>query len=377
MAVAPEDLPDPTLTDGAPHPRETARLIGHDTAETAFLDAFNADRLHHGWLVTGQRGVGKATLAWRMARFLLATPDDDGGMFAAPPPTTLDIAADNLVARRIAAGSEGRLFHLRRGPNATGSALSDDIRVDEVRKMKSFFTLTAADGGRRVAIVDSADDLGTAGANALLKLLEEPPDRVTLMLISHQPHRLLPTIRSRCRVLALGPLSPEDMSRALTQAGGVVEGGQAAALAELAGGSVGEAFRLSNHDGLALYERLVKLFATLPQMDRSRMIALADLVAGKANDARFDLVLTLIDRFLARLAYRGAAGLSLPDAAPGEAALLARLAPDLDAGRLWADQAQTLGLRVRRGRAVNLDPAALVMDMVLAIDATAGLLARR
>jgi DNA polymerase III subunit delta' len=377
MAAAAEDLPDATLTEGAPHPRETQVLYGHAAAEAEFLASFNAGRLHHGWLITGPRGVGKATLAWGLARFLLATPEDDGGMFAPPPPDSLRVPPDNPVARRIAAGSEGRLFHLKRGPNTTGSALSDDIRVDEVRKLKSFFALSAADGGRRVAIIDAADELATAGANALLKVLEEPPERVTLLLISHQPHRLLPTIRSRCRTLRLSPLSADDLARALEQAGGEVPPGKAAALAELAGGSVGEAIRLTGQDGLDIYARLVTLLATLPRLDRGRMIAMAEQVAGKANDGKFQLTLTLLDIFLARLARAGSSGVVQADAAPGEAGLFRRLAPDAYAARQWADRAQSLGQRARAGRAVNLDPAALLMDMLLAIDQTAGTLAQR
>ena len=92
-ATAPEDIPEPDRIEGAPHPRETARLFGHDGAEAAFLSAFNAGRLHHGWLISGPRGVGKATLCWRLARFLLAAPPEDGGLFGAPPPPeTLDTA---------------------------------------------------------------------------------------------------------------------------------------------------------------------------------------------------------------------------------------------------------------------------------------------
>ena len=212
-------LPEPDRIDGAPHPRETARLIGHGAAEAAFLSAFRQGRLHHGWLISGPKGVGKATLAWRMARFLLATPEDDGGMFAPAPPETLDIAEDHPVARRMRAMAEPRLVLLRRGPNDKGTALSQVISVDEVRKVKSFFTLSAADGGRRVAIVDAADEMNTSAANALLKLLEEPPTGATLLLIAHQPNRLLPTIRSRCRTLRLQPLGPADLSQALTLAG--------------------------------------------------------------------------------------------------------------------------------------------------------------
>lgn len=369
-----DDIAEPDRVEGAPHPRETAHLFGHAAAQASFLTAFNSGRLHHGWLITGPGGVGKATLAWRLARFLLATPIADGGMFDPPPPTLLDIAPDHPVARRMVALAEGRLFLLRRGLNDKETALSADIRVDEVRRMKSFFTLTAADGGRRVAIIDSADEMNPAAANALLKLLEEPPANVTLFLISHQPHRLLPTIRSRCRELRLSPLPPETLSEALSAAGGTLGASDVQAMAELAGGSVGEAFRLTNQDGLAVYGALIKLFSTLPRLDRPEALKLAETSAGRGAESRFDLIVTLLDLFLARLARAAATTTLPPDAAPGEAALITRLGQPPGAALAWADLAQTLTIRARRGRAVNLDPAALLMDMLLKIDETAGTL---
>jgi DNA polymerase-3 subunit delta' len=374
--MADAETPEADSIEGAPHPRATSVLLGQGSAEATFLQAFNTGRLHHGWLITGPRGVGKATLAWRLARFLLASPEDDGGMFAAPPPETLDIPDNHPVARRIAELSEPRLFLLRRAYDEKKAKLQDVISVDEVRKMKSFFTLSAADGGRRVAIIDAVDEMNPAAANALLKLLEEPPKSVTMFLISHQPARLLPTIRSRCRELRLGPLSAQDLSDALTMAGGEVMPDDRIALAELAGGSVGEAFRMTNLEGLALYARLVKLMATLPRLDRVQALAFAEAGAGRGAEAQFDLIVTLLDLFLARLARAGTCGTTPPEAAPGEAALIARLAPNPWAAREWASLAQTLGLRARRGKAVNLDPAALLMDMLLQIDEAAATLSR-
>jgi DNA polymerase III subunit delta' len=369
-----DEIPEADRIEGAPHPRQTAHLFGHEGAEGAFLTAFNSGRLHHGWLISGPRGVGKATLAWRLARFLLATPMADGGMFDPPPPTTLDIAPDNPVARRMAALSEGRMFLLRRGLNDKETALSADIRVDEVRKMKSFFTLSAADGGRRAAIIDAADDMNPPAANALLKLLEEPPANVTLFLISHQPHRLLPTIRSRCRELRLSPLDAQHLSDALAAAGGTLPPEDMQAMAELAGGSVGDAFRLTNQDGLAVYADLIKLFTTLPRLDRMAALKLAETAAGRGAETQFDLIVTLVDLFLGRLARAAATVTSPPEAAPGEAALITKLGTPPGAALAWADLAQTLTIRARRGRAVNLDPAALLMDMLLKIDETAGTL---
>ena len=377
--MAAEDLPEPDRLEGAPHPRETQRLFGHLSAEAEVLRAFTSGRMHHGWLISGPRGVGKATLAWRIARFLLTTAEEDGDVLfgAPPPPETLDVDPQNPVIRRMAQLAEPRLFLLRRGPNDKETALSADIRVDEVRKMKSFFTLSAADGGRRVAIIDAADEMATSGANALLKLLEEPPPKVTFLVIAHQPHRLLPTIRSRCRELRLSPLAPQDLSRALEQVGGAVDPVEAQALAELAGGSVGEAFRLANLDGLKLYQGIVTLMGTLPRLDRPRALAMAESAAGKGAEARFDLIVTLLDLFLARLARAGVTRQLPPEAALGESEVFQRLAPDQIAARGWADLAQHLSLRARRGKAVNLDPAALLMDSFLKLDETAAQLAQR
>jgi DNA polymerase III subunit delta' len=169
---------EPDRVEGAPHPRETPQIFGQAAAEAAFLDAFRGARLHHGWLLTGPRGVGKATLAWRIARFLLAQPTDGAGLSDAPPPAeTLSVAPDHPVARRVAALSEGRLLLLRRAWDDKNGRLRTQITVDEARKLREFLGLSAPDGGWRAVIVDAADELNPSAANALLKLLEEPPAR--------------------------------------------------------------------------------------------------------------------------------------------------------------------------------------------------------
>jgi DNA polymerase III subunit delta' len=372
------DFPEPDRIEGAPHPRETARLFAHAAAQAEFLASFNSGRLHHAWLISGPRGIGKATFAWMLARFLLAVPPDEGMMFAPSPPETLDIPFDHPVAHRMRALSEPGLFLLRRGLNEKEVAPAQDILVKEVRKMTDYFHLSLGDGGRRVSIIDAADDLNPNAANALLKLLEEPPKGVTFFLISHQPQRLLPTIRSRCRELRLAPLPPDMLADALSAAGGTLAPAEVQAIAELAGGSVGEAFRLTNLDGLAVYTRLIKLFTTLPRLDRPEALQLSETAAGRGAETQFDLVVTLIDLFLARLARAAATATLPPEAALGEAALITRLGQPAGAALAWADLAQSLTIRARRGRAVNLDPAALLMDMLLKIDETAGtLLAQR
>ncbi|AHM04452.1 DNA polymerase III delta prime subunit [Roseibacterium elongatum DSM 19469] len=365
-------LPEADRTDGAPHPRAAQALFGQDAAEAEFLSALNSQRLPHGWLLTGPRGVGKATFAWRAARYLIATPPDGGpALFAAPPADSLDISPEDPVAHRLRALSEPSLMLLRRAWDHDKKRLKTQLTVDEVRGLKSFFSLSSG-GGRRVVIVDSADEMNASAANALLKELEEPPRDTVLFLISHRPSGLLPTIRSRCRTLRFAPLGPEDLAAALAQAGLVAPTGpEAEALAALSGGSVGEAVRLISMDGPTLYAEIVDLLASLPQLDRARALNLAGAAAAKGAEARFDLTLSLLDTALARLARAGATGQPPAPITPGEEGMFAKLAPNPWAARAWAELAATLTARARQGKAVNLDPAALVFDMFLDLDRTA------
>lgn len=364
-----DDLPAPDAIEGAPHPRDTAQLYGHAGAEADFIDAYTSGRMHSGWLISGPRGIGKATLAYRIAAFLLAEEPGaaPGGLFGAPE--NLAIPQDSPDWHQIRAGAHPRLFVLRRGPNQTGSALMDVISVGRVRELKDFFHLSAADGGRRVVIVDATDEMNNAAANALLKELEEPPARTTLLLIAHQPSRLLPTIRSRCRALRLSPLSPLDMGHALTQAGFGGEGSEA--LAALAEGSVGDAIRLIQHDGLTLYSDLAGLFAQGARINRDRAVKLADTLSGRGADARFRLACDLLAGLAARAARSGLVGPPAIEATEGEARLLARLAPHDAAARDWAALATDMPARLRAGRAVNVETGALILDALLELEAVA------
>lgn len=367
--------PQPDVIEGAPHPRMTPTLFGQARAEAAFLDAVATGRLHHAWLITGPRGIGKATLAWRIARYLLSEPTGGSGMFddTPAPPATLNTDPESPVSRRVAALSEPRLLLCRRPWDEKAKRLKQNITVDEIRKLNGFFNLSATDGGRRVVIVDAADEMNTNAANALLKLLEEPPADAVLLLISHRPLRLLPTIRSRCRTLKCDTLGPEDMARALGAAG-FETGAQTQALAALSEGSVGEAIRLLSHDGLSLFGALLDCLNAAPRMDRAKILSLADACVGKTAEARYDLTLRLIHILLHRLAVTGVNAPPATEAAKGEMQILTRLSPSPHAARRWAELAQDLSARSAHARAVNLDPASVILDMLLKIDQTAGTL---
>jgi DNA polymerase-3 subunit delta' len=265
-------------TGELPHPRETTVFFGHAEAERTLLDAYRSGRLPHAWLIGGPRGIGKATLAYRMARFVLAHPDATAN--AVQTALSLALAEDHPVVRRVAAQGHGDLLVLERTVGDTGK-LRTRIAVNDVRRSVSFFGSTAGEGGWRCAIIDSVDELNNESANALLKVLEEPPARALLLLVSHAQGRVLPTIRSRCRVLTLRPLANAEVAQAAAAVVGrdldeaVLQ--EAAAISE---GSVWRALMLLEGDTLALRKRVAELLAGLPSVDPRALHALGEALAG-------------------------------------------------------------------------------------------------
>ena len=258
-----------------PLPRETTVLFGHHDAEREFLAVYRSGRIPHAWLIGGEPGIGKATLAYRIARFVLAHPDPS----RVPAATSLALDAAHQAVRRIAVNAHSDLLALERTPGDNGK-MRTVITVDQVRRLASFFGSTAGEGGWRVCIVDSADELKyPEGSNALLKMLEEPPARSLFLLISHAPGRLLPTIRSRCRRLALKPLGQGDVVSAASVALGADAGDAALANAAVAArGSVSRAIALAGGPMLALREKVTQLLKALPSPDPHALHALGDLL---------------------------------------------------------------------------------------------------
>jgi DNA polymerase-3 subunit delta' len=291
------------------HPRETPNLFGHRDAETALLAAYRSGRIPHAWLIGGAPGIGKATLAYRMARFVLTHRDPQAA--SVQRAETLAVDPNNHVARQITAGAHGGLLVLERSLNDRG-VMRTVITVDETRATIAFFGSTAAVDGWRVCIVDTVDELNPNAANALLKILEEPPQRSLFLLVSHSPARALPTILSRCRKLPLRPLAADDVIRAASSAAGMAADDPALAeAAEAAEGSVARALTLLGGDALKLQQRTAALLATLPHFDPRELHALGDAL-GTSDRVALAAFVDGVDRWIGEKLRAEDANANLP-----------------------------------------------------------------
>ncbi len=259
-------------------PRFTTTLFGHREAEQALLDAYRSGRIPHAWLIGGAQGIGKATLAYRMARFVLTHRDP--GARQVQDAASLHVEGSDPVARQVASGAHGGLLTLQRGLNDKGVP-KNFITVDDTRRTIEFFGSTAAADGWRVCIVDTVDEFNANAANALLKILEEPPRRSILLLLSHAPGKVLPTILSRCRRLALRPLASADVASAVAEATGeAADSAPVMAAVEVAEGSVGRALSFMAGGALKLHRRTAELLDALPDVDPRQLHALGDALGG-------------------------------------------------------------------------------------------------
>lgn len=368
-----DTIPESDCLKTALHPRKTLELFGQNTAEHNFLTAYHSGRLHHAWLISGPQGVGKATLAWKITKFLLTQSVNGAGLFDPPDHKsgTLNTPPDHPALQYIEHLTEPRVFLCRRAWDETAKRYKKDITISEIRALKTFFTLSAADGGWRIALIDAADDMNASAANALLKILEEPPEKTVFLLVSHQPQQLLPTIRSRCRMLRCEKLSTHDLIQALQNAqihtGNITDG-----FAELAEGSVGTAIRLLDSDGLKTYENFAHLIAQAPDINRSEALHLANQCSGKSNEAVYEMTIYLIQRILARIVYFALKSSGhIQEIIPKEADLLMKLSPNLHITRKWADLSVKLSTKSLHARAVNIDPSHVILDILLTINETA------
>ena len=342
----------------APAPRAAADLIGHGAAERLFLEAAQAGRLAGAWLLAGPEGIGKATLAFRVARFLLAGgPGKD--LFGAPGDLTVDAAEP--VFHRVAAAAHADLLTVERSVNQKTGRMRGEIVIDDVRRMLPFFHQSAGEGGWRIAVVDGAELMNRSAANAALKLIEEPPHRSLVLLVSHAPSRLLPTIRSRCRTVPIQALKTEQVGLLLERYRPDLDAADRQPLAILAEGSPGRALRLAELGGLELFRDLIALLSRLPRLPPDEVHALADRLARPTNDMAFRTTLDLLRWWLARLVRQGAGRASAEPVVEEERDLIARLAalPGLER---WLDVWEKVGRLQERAISVNLDRKQVVLS---------------
>ncbi len=371
MARSPEpsDIPEPDRLEGFPHPRETEILYGHAEAEDALRHAFMSGRLHHAWLVTGPAGIGKATLAYRFARFLLKYSDPR--VVEAAGIETLHVPPEDAIFRRVAARGHANVLTLRKPWNDKTKRYMTVLSVDEVRRTQSFFGMKAGEGGWRICIVDTADDMNANAANALLKVLEEPPPQTIFFVLANHPGRLLPTIRSRCRQLALKPLRHDQLLSAVHGHLGHMADGDMEAVARLAQGSVGRALMLAGGGGIELYREMHGLISSLPKADIPAIHAMADKLARRGNDQAYGMFRELLSDWLVRLVRQGATG---PDRAgeivAGESDVMARLADGAPLDR-WVEVWENTARSAERAEALNLDRKQVILGTFAALEAAA------
>lgn len=376
MARAPalqeiEALPEADRLEGFPHPRHTQNLFGHDGVERGLAEAFATGRMHHGWLIAGPEGVGKATLAYRLARYVLSEAHERD-----PFGQTLATADDTVATRQVRALSHPGLLVLRRTFDTKAKRFTASIAIDEVRRLRTFLGLRGGDDTWRVVIVDTADDLNPNAANALLKSLEEPPARTLFLLLTSEPGRLLPTIRSRCRTLELAALPAEPLRQAVRQAltasseevtDSLPAPSEWAILERLSEGSVRRLLGLRGGGGIALYNRLNDLVGSLPKLDWAAIHTLSDELGGTAAEQRFELFFELLLALISRLvrARAGAAG-----CAPDDVALANRLIAEGSLAR-WAELWETIVVEKADAMLLNLDRKSLILGTFQRIEAAA------
>jgi len=352
-------------------PRAAAELIGHERAEAELGACLASGRLPHGWLIGGPSGIGKATLAYRFARYLLSRRAGEGaaGDLLAGEASGLQVSPSDPVFRQVAAGAHPDLITIERAVSERTQALSAVIRVEQIRKLIHFFTLTAGRDGWRIAIIDGADEMNPNAANALLKVLEEPPERALLLLVAHAPNRVIATIRSRCRKLQLRPLADEQVAECLAAQLPDMAAADRVALARLAEGRPGRALALAGQGGLDAYRELIELFADLPRLDYDRLHALGDRLGRREQAGAFAIWMDLLALWLNRLVLAGA-GRRPQEAVPGERQLGHRLlaARGLDQ---WLGLWEKVCRLATRAESAHLDRKHVVLNAVLAVEATA------
>ena len=357
---------------GAPHPMLANEIIGHSSQKLSFLSSFASNRLHQCWLLAGDMGIGKASFAWLIAKFLLTTKYQ-------PADLKIDLNESNInsilepqsgsTLNRIISGSEQRVYVVRRGYNEKRKAFFKNISIEDVRKLQSYCSLSIADGGKRIIIIDTADDLNKSSSNALLKLLEEPPKNTIFLLISHQPNLLLPTIKSRCQKLSFSNLDQTDLGAVLTAIGCKIEPSDEVSLSILSKGSAGAACRLINSNCINLYRDILNIASSLPNLNTNKILQLSQNYFAKAKPSEFEIFIEMMQHFFSRLCKTGVMQKPvLPSVTDNEAKIMKGLCPNLKSARLWSDVANISLAKLNKGYLLNIDIESLILDAFIYLE---------
>lgn len=349
---------EPDRLEGFSAPREVDRLFGHEAALNEFADALRSGRLHHAWMLVGPEGVGKATLAYLLAREVLALGEEPPGERTPIAP----VGVNDPVFRKVAALSHPNLLLVRRSWNEKSKRYSQWIGVDEVRRLRSFLGHSAGEAGWRVVIVDRADELNQNAANALLKALEEPPHQALFLLVATAEGRIPITIRSRCRTLRVAALSEEDLEMAVRAAlkrdGHKVDASALTTALALSQGSVRRALELATGEGIQLYRDLLASLGGLPELDGPRLHRLVERLGGAGDSERLELFLSLLLGLLERLICATATGEELSS---DERDLQRRLLGRANLPR-WVEVWDAIGRAKADAANLNLDRSLLVLE---------------
>jgi len=309
-------------------PVENTELFGHDAVEQQVLKDYQSGRMPHAIVLTGPDGIGKASFAYRLARFLFIEGDESqgGGLFGdAAPPTSLAVSSDNPIFHRIVSGGHADLMVVERPFDEKTGRYKQEIPVDEVRKIPRFLHQTSAEGGWRIVIIDGAETLNRNAQNALLKILEEPPKKALIVLTSSKPGMFLPTIRSRCRFLAFDPLSEDIVMRLLQKNDPGMSDSDLKILSKLADGSIGQALRLQNEGGIELYQKMIEMLSAAPNIDMVKIHEWSDKLGRKGAEQSYQTTMQLLCWWLARLARAQSKGQMPTAIVDGEDAIITKL----------------------------------------------------
>lgn len=308
-------------------PRSNPDLLGHEETEKRLLDDYNAGRMPHAIILAGPSGIGKATLAYRLARFLFAEGDGADGLFGGEGAgaASMYIAPEHPIFRRVASGGHADLLTIEREFDEKKGRLKTEISAEAARSVAPFLRKTAAEGGWRVVIVDSAEYLNAHSQNALLKILEEPPKKSLLILTTSQPGAFLPTVRSRCRLLPMLTPPEKTAGELLDKMTHGLDQSEKTALCRLAECSIGRALQLQQSGGVALYKDLLALVATLPDIDVVAAQDMAEKICKKGDDHSFDVARDILTGWCERQARAEARGNKTADITPGDGEIFARL----------------------------------------------------